>query len=263
MAGEIPTQYSSSGLGWVSASYVITQNTSSVPVVAAPPAPPPVETTPPPPTGATGCVLVSQSPTDYTQFTAGSGFSTTWVLQNTGSAAWEQSVSDIRYVSAVDNMHLHQGSDIYDLVADVQPGATYNFTVSMIAPFDAGTYGELWELSVGGGVICQFYVYIEVPTSGDEAPAPTSPPAPTNTLTGPTSTLPAPTKTPAAPTNTPAAPTTPASTATKPPPTPTTPPPAATKPPPTPTTLPPTATKLPPTPTKLPTPTLLPTAGPK
>jgi uncharacterized protein YraI len=33
---KIPTQYSSSGLGWVSAGYVVTQNTQNVPVVAAP-----------------------------------------------------------------------------------------------------------------------------------------------------------------------------------------------------------------------------------
>jgi len=36
---KVPTQYSSTGLGWVSASYVVPQNTSSVPVVEAPPAP--------------------------------------------------------------------------------------------------------------------------------------------------------------------------------------------------------------------------------
>ena len=53
---------------------------------------------------------------------------------------------DIRYVGAAANTPLHQGSDIYDLALDVQPGASYNFTVPMIAPYDAGTYGELWEV---------------------------------------------------------------------------------------------------------------------
>jgi len=32
----------------------------------------------------------------------------------------------------------------------------------MIAPFNPGTYGELWELSLGSQQTCQFYVYIEV-----------------------------------------------------------------------------------------------------
>jgi len=58
---------------------------------------------------------------------------------------------------------MHTGSDIYDLTANVNSGATYNFTVSMIAPFNAGTFGELWQVNQGSGVLCQFYVYITVP----------------------------------------------------------------------------------------------------
>jgi len=160
----IPAQYSSSGYGWVSADYVVTQNTDSVPVVDAPPPPPTVETTPPPaPASGTGCVLVSQSPADGTVYPAGSGFSATWVLQNTGSTKWDQSEVDVRYVGAAANIPLHQGSDVYDLAATVQPGDTYNFSVSMIAPYDAGTYGEMWEVGMGSQVFCQFYMYINVP----------------------------------------------------------------------------------------------------
>ena len=39
---KVPTTVAPDGLGWVSAGYVIPQNTESVPVVAAPPAPPPL-----------------------------------------------------------------------------------------------------------------------------------------------------------------------------------------------------------------------------
>ena len=135
----IPTQYSSSGSGWVSADYVVTQNTESVPVVDAPAPPPTVETTPPPPAASgTGCVLVSQSPADGTVLAAGTGFSTTWVLQNTGAEKWSDGEVDLRYVGAAANIPLHQGSDIYDLAASVQPGDTYNFSVSMIAPYETG-----------------------------------------------------------------------------------------------------------------------------
>ena len=77
---KIPTQYSSSGFGWISASFVITQNTQNVPVVAAPPPPPAVPATPPPPSG-TGCSLASQSPADGTQFAPGNG-----VLHHLGPA---------------------------------------------------------------------------------------------------------------------------------------------------------------------------------
>jgi uncharacterized protein YraI len=160
---KIPTQYSSTGLGWVSASYVIPQNTSNVPVVAAPPAPPTVAATSVPPTSGSGCAVVSQSPADGTTYTIDTPFTTTWVLQNTGSNGWDQNNVDISYVGAYNNVQMHTGSDIYDLSADVNTGATYNFSVSMIAPFNTGTYGEMWQVNQGSQVFCQFYVYITVP----------------------------------------------------------------------------------------------------
>ena len=110
-----------------------------------------------------GCVLVSQSPADGTVLPAGTGFSTTWVLQNTGAEKWSDGEVDLRYVGAAANIPMHQGSDIYDLSASVQPGDTYNFSVSMIAPYETGAYGELWEVGMGSQTMCQFYVYIAVP----------------------------------------------------------------------------------------------------
>ena len=110
-----------------------------------------------------GCVLVSQSPADGTVLPAGTGFSTTWALQNTGAEKWSDGEVDLRYVGAAANIPLHQGSDIYDLAASVQPGDTYNISVSMIAPFETGVYGELWEVGMGSQTFCQFYVYITVP----------------------------------------------------------------------------------------------------
>jgi uncharacterized protein YraI len=160
---KISTTYSADGFGWVSADWVYTQNTDSVPVVEASAPPPTVETTPAPPSTGLSCALVAQTPTDYTQFPAGTGFSTTWVLQNTGSAAWASSTTDLRYLGAVATTPLHQGSDIYDLPLDVQPGTSYSFTVPMIAPAVAGTYGELWEVGSNDAVLCQFYIYIIVP----------------------------------------------------------------------------------------------------
>jgi uncharacterized protein YraI len=160
---KIPTQYSADGLGWVSASYVIAQDVDNVPVVAAPPAPPTVAATAVPPTSGLSCALVSQSPADGTQVTIGQPFNTTWVLKNTGSGAWDQNNVDIAYVGAYNNVQMHSGSDLYDLTANVDSGATYNFTVSMIAPFNAGNYGEMWQVQQGSQVLCQFYVYVTVP----------------------------------------------------------------------------------------------------
>jgi uncharacterized protein YraI len=160
---KVSTQYSSTGAGWVSAQYVIAQNATNVPVVAAPPAPPTVAATAIPPVSGSSCTLVSQTPADGTQVTIGQPFNTTWVVKNTGSNAWDQNNVDIAYVGAYNNVQMHSGSDLYDLTANVNSGATYNFTVSMIAPFNAGNYGEMWQVQQGSQVLCQFYVYITVP----------------------------------------------------------------------------------------------------
>ncbi len=159
---KISTQYSADGFGWVSADWVYTQGTENVPVVEAPPAPPVVESTPPPTTGTSGCVLVSQTPADGTVAGLGAPFDTTWVLQNTGTVKWDQNEYDVTFVGAYNNVWLHTGPDGYDLATTVAPGATYNFTVPMLAPFSPGAFGELWQISYGGQTICQFWVYIAV-----------------------------------------------------------------------------------------------------
>lgn len=159
----ISSQYSVSGFGWVSASYVSTQNTAGVAVVDAPPPPPTVGATPPPASGTSSCSLISQTPEDGTEFTIDAHFNTSWVLQNTGSTKWDQVEVDVRYLGAVDDVQLHLGADVYDLTTSVEPSHTYSFSVPMIAPFNGGTYGEVWEIIQGNQQICQFYVYISVP----------------------------------------------------------------------------------------------------
>jgi hypothetical protein len=106
--------------------------------------------------------VVSQSPVDGSTFNADTPFTTTWVLQNTGPSKWSTGEVDLRYLGASNNVQMHTGSDLYDLSVDVQPGQTYNFSVPMIAPYSAGTYGETWEVGSGSKTICQFYVYINV-----------------------------------------------------------------------------------------------------
>ncbi len=69
---------------------------------------------------------------------------------------------DVRFVGAAGNLRLHQGPDLYDLPSSVDPGGTTYIILPMIAPFDPGTYGELWQIALGNQAVCQFYVYIEV-----------------------------------------------------------------------------------------------------
>jgi hypothetical protein len=158
---KVSTQYSPDGLGWVSASYVIAQNTGSVPVASAPQAPPVVNPTPPA-TSSGGCSVVSQTPVDGTIVGLGAPFDTTWVIQNTSTTKWDQNEYDIAYVGAVDNVALHTGPDRYDLTTTVASGATYNFTVPMLAPFGPGSFGEMWQVVLGSQSVCQFYVFIQV-----------------------------------------------------------------------------------------------------
>ncbi len=158
---KVPTQISPNGFGWIAAGYGYTQNTQNVPVVEAPPPPPVVEPTPPAIT-TTGCTLVNQTPADATVEAAGTQFTTVWVLKNSSTSSWTQADYDISYVGAVDNIPLHVGSDVYDLTIDVDPGWTYYFYMPMLAPYDPGTYGELWQIASGSQVVCQFWIYINV-----------------------------------------------------------------------------------------------------
>jgi uncharacterized protein YraI len=156
---KISTAYISTGLGWVSADWVTTANTDSVPVVAAPPPP---STEMPSTTPTVGCQLVSQDPQDYTTFPPSTGFGMTWVLKNTGTIAWDQSKTDLVYLGAANGQRLHQNGDIYDITATVNPGETYTVSGGLITPADLGTYGEAWSLQQDGIQVCTFYVIVTV-----------------------------------------------------------------------------------------------------
>jgi hypothetical protein len=101
-------------------------------------------------------------PPDGTEYGQGTQFITTWVLKNTGTTNWDQNKYDMVYVGALDNIPLHTGADRYDLTITVEPGWTYNPWLQMLAPFDPGEYGEMWQISSEDQIVCQFWVYIEV-----------------------------------------------------------------------------------------------------
>jgi uncharacterized protein YgiM (DUF1202 family) len=157
---KVPTSYYAPGLAWVSADWVVTANTDSVPVVAAPP--PPTTDVPATPPPATSCLLVSQDPLDGTVFPPSTGFGMTWVLQNTGSVAWDQNKTDLTFLGAVNGQRLHQNGDIYDITATVNPGGTYTVSGGLITPATPGSYGEAWALVQEGAQVCTFWVLVTV-----------------------------------------------------------------------------------------------------
>jgi len=155
---KVPVAYTSAGVAWVSADWVTTANTDSVPVAEAPAAPPTdVSTTPPP---ATQCVLVSQDPADNSTFPLSTGFGMTWVLQNTSGTAWEADKVDLVFLGAIDGQRLHQNGDVYDITTTVQPGESYTVSGGLITPAEPGQYGEAWALQQEGTALCTFWVLV-------------------------------------------------------------------------------------------------------
>jgi len=149
------------GQVWVSASWVSTQNTGSVPVVPAPAPPPVIGPTQVPPS-ATQCVLVAQSPADGTVVTPDSAFVMSWTIKNSSSTAWDMAEADLRFLGAQNGVRLHQGSDVYDLSKTVNPGETYDVTLDAIAPSSAGNFGEAWAIAAGNTTLCPFWLLIQV-----------------------------------------------------------------------------------------------------
>ena len=151
----VGTTYTPSGLAWVSAGYVVTENTDGVPVVE-PDAPPAVPTA-----GPLACVLISQSPADATIMAPGTQFTMTWTLQNVGSQTWDENTSDTVFLAAIGGTRL-SSTDLIDLSGSVAPGASYTASVSMTAPSGTGQYGETWTIVENSTSFCQFYNLINV-----------------------------------------------------------------------------------------------------
>jgi uncharacterized protein YraI len=151
----VGTSYTPSGLAWVNAGYVVTENTDNVPVVE-PEAPPPVSTA-----GPLACVLISQSPADATIMAPGTTFKMTWMLQNVGSKTWDENTTDAVFVAAIGGTRL-SSTDVTDLSASVPVGGTYTAEVNMTAPSSAGQYGETWSINENSTNFCQFYNIINV-----------------------------------------------------------------------------------------------------
>lgn len=162
---------------------------------------------------------------DYSEVAPGQVFQKTWLLENTGTCAWDQSYR-MGFVGGYDLAGSPKkiGQTIY-------PGQEAYLTVTFTAPDTAGEYASYWRLGTKQGALFGTSVYVIIDVPYDLVIPPTATSLPTNTLV-PTATL---TPTPLPPTNTPA-------------------------PTPTPTLQPPTNTPTPvPTPTYTPTPTLAPT----
>jgi uncharacterized protein YgiM (DUF1202 family) len=154
---QISTTYAPDGLGWVNGAYVNAYNVENVPVVEAP-APPPSST---PPEGSYSCILVGQTPVDFTVFSPGEAFQMTWEVQNVGSTTWNTTDTVISKIGAEMDQPLSEVTEM-QLNNDVAYGETYEVSVSMTAPSVAGQFGEYWIIMQGDTTVCYFYNVIQV-----------------------------------------------------------------------------------------------------
>ncbi len=102
---------------------------------------------------------------DNTTVTAGTTFTKTWRLQNTGSCSWTPS-----YALVFVSNNIMNGPTVQALSGNVNPGQTVDISVNLEAPSSNGTYTGNWGLRNASGVIfTHFYVKIVVTSGGSSA----------------------------------------------------------------------------------------------
>jgi len=101
--------------------------------------------------------FVSETIPDGTSFLAGTDFTKTWRLRNTGSCAW-----NTNYELVFSSGERMSGSQSNKFAASVKPGETIDISVDLQAPNAQGSYKGIWKLeSDDGDQFAQMWVQIE------------------------------------------------------------------------------------------------------
>jgi len=114
---------------------------------------------------------------DYSVVAPGEVFRKTWLLENTGSCAWDRTYR-MSFVSGYD-----MAGDPKNIHQIVEPGQEAYVTVTFTAPDIAGQYISYWRLSTRAGDLFGPSVYVLIDVPYDLVPAPTATSLPTNTPT--------------------------------------------------------------------------------
>lgn len=159
-----------------------------VPTVAPPATVAPVQPTPTP----TGCIdnmtyvadlnYDDQNMTAPPQMKPGQAFVKTWRIRNSGTCTWD-STYYLAYASG-NSPAAQMGGQPANIKGTVAPGATYDISVSLVAPTQPGVYQGFWQMKNGKGTAfgTKIYVGIQV-VAPTPTPAPTLPPAPSISFT--------------------------------------------------------------------------------
>jgi polar amino acid transport system substrate-binding protein len=113
----------------------------------------------------------------------GQPFVKSWRVRNSGTCTW-----DSRYVLAFDRGNVaaaQMGGQPVAVQGTVAPGATYDFSVNLVAPTVPGVYQGFWQMRNPSNVAFgeTIWVGIRVPAPTQPTPAPTQTPVPGITFT--------------------------------------------------------------------------------
>jgi polar amino acid transport system substrate-binding protein len=148
------------------------------------PTPEPAQPTPAPP----ACIDASQHVADLSfddqnmtnppLLNPGQSFIKSWRVQNVGTCTWNTGYR-LAYVGG-NSPQAQMGGQPVAVAQPVAPGATYDFSVSLVAPVQPGTYQGFWQTFNDRGVAFgeRVWVGISVPGAPTPTPAPTQTPAP-------------------------------------------------------------------------------------
>ena len=108
----------------------------------------------------------------------GQPFVKSWRVRNSGTCTW-----DSRYVLAFDRGNVaaaQMGGQPVAVQGTVAPGATYDFSVNLVAPTVPGVYQGFWQMRNASSVAFgeTIWVGIRVPAPTQPTPAPTQTPVP-------------------------------------------------------------------------------------
>jgi hypothetical protein len=120
--------------------------------------------------------------TVFPEVNPGEAFQKGWQVKNTGTCTWDQ-VYFLKYVRGNDPA-AQMGGQPRSISRLVAPGETYDLTVDLVAPQQAGKFVGYWQMhnSAGAPFGQTIWVAIQVPGTPPEPTEPTEPQPPTPTL---------------------------------------------------------------------------------
>lgn len=144
-------------------------SSATTPVPSPTPIPPPTAT---PNTCVLGASFLRDiTIPDNTILAPGATFVKTWLIQNTGSCAWDSSTVAVFVGGA------RMAGASPTPVGAVPPGGTTNLSINFVAPGSPGVYRSSWKIQTGGGIQFgqAFYVQILIPGPPTPVPPPPTP----------------------------------------------------------------------------------------